>query len=38
MIFEMGKRLVAGAGIIALVTLMGCGAKQDVASPAGVVY
>ena len=35
MIFEMGKRLVAGAGINALVTLMGCGAKQDVASPAG---
>ena len=36
MIFDMGKRLVAGAGIIALVTLMGCGAKQDVASPADV--
>ena len=36
MIFEMGKRLVAGAGIITLVTLMGCGAKQDAASPADV--
>ena len=36
MIFEMGKRLVAGAGIIALVTLMGCGAKQDAASSADV--
>ena len=34
MIFEMGKRLVAGAGIITLVTLMGCGAKQDAASSA----
>ena len=36
MISEMGKRLVAGAGIITLVTLMGCGAKQDAASPADV--
>ena len=36
MIFEMGKRLVAGAGIITLVTLMGCGAKQDAASSADV--
>ena len=36
MIIEMGKRLVAGAGIITLVTLMGCGAKQDAASSADV--
>ena len=28
MIFDMGKRLVAGAGIIALVTLMGCEANK----------
>ena len=36
MIIEMGKRLVAGAGIITLVTLMGCGTKQDAASSADV--
>ena len=36
MIFKMGKRLVAGAGIITLVTLMGCGARQDAALPADV--
>ena len=32
MIFDMGNRLVAGVGIFALASLMGCQAKQEAAS------